>query len=76
MKSISNVLSSIYEVDYVTVPVDKKAKIEMTEEEDIEALIKKLTTEMKQAAKNLEFEKAADLRDQIKDLNNILLQMG
>ncbi|HPD57707.1 MAG TPA: excinuclease ABC subunit UvrB [Smithellaceae bacterium] len=76
VKSISNVLSSIYEVDYVTVPVDKKANIEMTEEEDIEALIKKLTTEMKQAAKNLEFEKAADLRDQIKDLNNILLQMG
>jgi excinuclease ABC subunit B len=76
VKSISNVLSSIYEADYVTVPVDKKAKIEMTEEEDIEALIKKLTTEMKQAAKNLEFEKAADLRDQIKDLNSILLQMG
>lgn len=76
VKSISNVLSSIYEADYMTVPVDKKAKIELTEEEDIEALIKKLTTEMKQAAKNLEFEKAADLRDQIKELNNILLQMG
>ncbi len=76
VKSISNVLSSIYEADYMTVPVDKKAKIELTEEEDIEALIKKLTTQMKQAAKNLEFEKAADLRDQIKELNNIVLQMG
>ncbi|HDQ04792.1 MAG TPA: excinuclease ABC subunit UvrB [Deltaproteobacteria bacterium] len=76
VKSISNVLSSIYEADYMTVPVDKKGKIELTEEEDIEALIKKLTTEMKQAAKNLEFEKAADLRDEIKELNNILLQMG
>ncbi len=76
VKSISNVLSSIYEADYMTVPVDKKAKIELTEEEDIEALIKKLTTQMKQAAKNLEFEKAADLRDQIKELNNILLRMG
>jgi len=75
VKSISNVLSSIYEADYMTVPVDRKAKIELTEEEDIEALIKKLTTEMKQAAKNLEFEKAADLRDQIKELNNILLQI-
>ncbi len=76
VKSISNVLSSIYEADYMTVPVDKNAKIDLTEEEDIEALIKKLTTEMKQAAKNLEFEKAADLRDQIKELNNILLQLG
>jgi excinuclease ABC subunit B len=76
VKSISNVLSSIYEADYMTVPVDKKGKIELTEEEDIEALIKKLTTEMKQAAKNLEFEKAADLRDQIKELSNILLRMS
>ncbi|MBN1474826.1 MAG: excinuclease ABC subunit UvrB [Syntrophaceae bacterium] len=76
VKSISNVLSSIYEADYMTVPVDKKGKIELTEEEDIEALIKKLTTDMKQAAKNLEFEKAADLRDQIKELNNILLKIG
>ena len=31
---------------------------------------------MKQAAKNLEFEKAANLRDEIKELNSILLQMG
>ena len=31
---------------------------------------------MKQAAKNLEFEKAASLRDEIKELNAVLLQMG
>jgi excinuclease UvrABC nuclease subunit len=30
---------------------------------------------MKQAAKNMEFEKAAALRDEIKELNTILLQM-
>jgi excinuclease UvrABC nuclease subunit len=31
---------------------------------------------MKEAAKNLEFEKAAELRDQIKELTSILLEMG
>jgi len=45
-------------------------------EEDLPALIRKLTAEMKQAAKNMEFEKAAELRDEIKELNQILLEMG
>ena len=75
-KSISNVLGSIYEADYVTIPVDDKGKALSVKEEDLPALIKKLTTDMKQAAKNLEFEKAADLRDEIKELNRILLEMG
>jgi len=75
-KSISNVLGSIYEADYVTIPVDDKGRAPSVKEEDLPALIKKLTTEMKQAAKNLEFEKAAGLRDEIKELNRILLEMG
>ena len=33
-------------------------------------LIEKLTEEMREAAKNLEFEKAAYLRDRIKELRN------
>jgi excinuclease ABC subunit B len=75
-KSISNVLGSIYEADYVTVPVDAKGKIIPAKEEDLPELIKSLTAEMKQAAKNMEFEKAAGLRDEIKELNKILLEMG
>ncbi len=75
-KSISNVLGSIYEADYVTIPVDAKGRIIPAREEDLPALIKKRTAEMKQFAKNLEFEKAANLRDEIKELNAILLQMG
>jgi excinuclease UvrABC nuclease subunit len=31
---------------------------------------------MKQAAKNMEFEHAAELRDELKELNKILLEMG
>jgi excinuclease ABC subunit B len=75
-KSISNVLSSIYEADYMTVPIAPKNKIAPVTEEDLPALIAKLTKEMKQAAKNMEFEKAAELRDELKELNKILLEMG
>jgi len=75
-KAISNVLGSIYEADYVTIPVDAKGRAIPAREEDLPALIKKLTADMKQAAKNLEFEKAAGLRDEIKELNTILLEMG
>ncbi|MRR17780.1 MAG: excinuclease ABC subunit UvrB [Deltaproteobacteria bacterium] len=75
-KSISNVLGSIYEADYVTIPVDTRGKAIPDREEDLPALIKKLTADMKQAAKELEFEKAAALRDEIKEMNKILLEMG
>jgi excinuclease ABC subunit B len=75
-KSISNVLGSIYEADYMTVPIDAKGKIIPIKEEDLPALIAKLTKEMKQAAKNMEFEHAAELRDELKELNKILLEMG
>jgi excinuclease ABC subunit B len=75
-KSISNVLGSIYEADYMTVPIDSKGKVIPTREEDLPALIAKLTKEMKQAAKNMEFEHAAELRDELKELNKILLEMG
>jgi excinuclease ABC subunit B len=60
----------------MTVPVDAKGRAIPAREEDLPALIKNLTAEMKQAAKNLEFEKAASLRDEIKELNKILLEMG
>jgi len=75
-KSISNILGSISEADYMTVPVDAKGKFIPAKEEDLPALIKTRTAEMKQAAKDLEFEKAAALRDEIKELNKIMLEMG
>jgi len=75
-KTISNVLGSIYEADYVTVPTGVKERISPLKEEDLPALIAKLTKEMKQAAKNMEFEHAAELRDELKELNKIMLEMG
>jgi len=39
-------------------------------------MIAKLKEEMKRAAKELEFEKAAELRDRIRDLTKLMLEMG
>ncbi len=75
-KSINNILGSVYEADYVTIPSVRESGIPYDEEEELPELIKRLTMEMKTAAKNLEFEKAADLRNRIRELNEIFLEMG
>lgn len=41
-------------------------------EDEVQRMIKEFTAQMKQAAKDLEFERAAQLRDQIKELQAIL----
>jgi excinuclease ABC subunit B len=75
-KGINDILASIYEADYITVPVILKGNEVFASEEELPVMIRKLKEEMKEAAKNLEFEKAAGLRDQIKELTSILLEMG
>jgi len=64
-KSIQDVLASIYERDYYTVPALREGEIEYVPLEEIPALVAQLDKEMRAAAKRLEFEKAADLRDKI-----------
>jgi excinuclease UvrABC helicase subunit UvrB len=69
VKSIEDVLSSIYEKDYYTVPVVREAEpAEYVPRDQIPALIVQLEKEMRAAAKNLEFERAAELRDRIQAL--------
>ncbi len=75
-KSIHDILASVYEADYVTVPVVSEDRKIYVPENELPVMIKKLKEEMKEAAKNLEFEKAAELRDQIKEFTGILLEMG
>jgi len=70
---IKDILGSIYESDYFTVPV---AAEEFAEYELSESSIKKLETEMKEAAKVLDFEKAAQIRDKIKGLKEKMLKVG
>ncbi len=64
-KSIKNILSSIYEADYYTVPLIDEARAEYITPREIPKVVKKLRKEMKEAARELDFERAALLRDQI-----------
>jgi excinuclease ABC subunit B len=70
-KRISDILASIYEADYFTVPKDDEGEIFDVTPEKIPGLIKKLTEEMKIAANKLEYENAARSRDKIKRLRDL-----
>jgi excinuclease ABC subunit B len=67
IKSIDEVLTSVYERDYVTVGAGDEREPFRTHAE-LEAHLAELQRQMKAAAANLEFEKAATLRDRIKQL--------
>ncbi len=73
-KNITDILGSVYEADYATVSVEEKMEAYMSG--DVPAMIKKLKAEMKQAAKDLEFEKAAKIRDEISELSRIETEIG
>jgi excinuclease ABC subunit B len=73
-KQITDVLASIYERDYYTVPaVPEEERMKYVPREEIPALVASLEKQMRQAAKRLEFERAAELRDQIRDLERRML---
>ena len=75
-KSISEVLASVYDADYVTVPLSREVPATYGKEEDLAGLIARLKKEMKAAAAALEFEKAAELRDEIRELSSLLIEFG
>lgn len=72
-RSIEDILASPYEADYVTVSKAEEEKGLYLTREQKEELVKELTEKMKQAARRLEFEEAAALRDRIKVLEKELL---
>ena len=63
VKAIEDVLSSVYERDYVTVPLVKEESETFRTREELDARLADLDREMKEAAANLEFERAATVRD-------------
>jgi len=69
-KNIGELLSSVYEADYVTIPAAAEEEEGYRSIDQIEKDIKSIEKEMRQAAKNLEFEKAAQLRDRLKKLRS------
>jgi excinuclease ABC subunit B len=72
IKNITNILDSIYEADYWTVPAVAEEKIGYVDD----AALEQLEKEMKEAAEKLEFERAAALRDRIKAIRGKMIEMG
>ncbi len=70
---IKDILSSIYESDYFSSSLITE---EIAEYDISEDKIRELEAEMKEAAKRLEFEKAAEIRDKIKLLKSNILKVG
>ena len=73
---IHQLLGSVYEADYLTVQTVSEKEAAYSSEKELPAVIRKLKEEMKAAAKDLEFEKAAALRDRIRDLTKLMVEMG
>jgi excinuclease ABC subunit B len=71
--NIKDILSSIYEADYWTVPAAAEEMAEYGYEEDA---LKKLEAEMKEAARKLDFERAAKIRDKLKELKQKMIEIG
>jgi excinuclease ABC subunit B len=68
IKGIHEKLYEISEADYYNIPVVKEAAEEYLPEDKLAVILKSLQKDMKDAAKRLEFERAAELRDKIKTL--------
>ncbi|MCX7816879.1 MAG: excinuclease ABC subunit UvrB [Syntrophales bacterium] len=75
-KEINSVLTSIFEADYVTVPTVREAAQEYSSVDELPCVIRKLKEEMREASRKLEFERAAALRDRIRELTKILVEFG
>jgi len=72
-KGIPAALYEISEADYYTVPIVAERTEEYLPKGELTAIIKEMEKEMRTAAKNLEFERAAVLRDKIKELKELEL---
>jgi excinuclease ABC subunit B len=66
MKSVDMQLAAIVEADYVTIPTEDTALAEIQNEEQLKAALAQLESQMREAAKKFEFERAATIRDRIR----------
>jgi excinuclease ABC subunit B len=69
-KNIAEVLSSVYEADYVGVPevAEETPADRFRTVDEIEKEVRALEKQMREAARALEFERAAEIRDKLKTL--------
>jgi excinuclease ABC subunit B len=70
VKQIDEVMSSVYERDYSTPPLVADGIERFKTQAELDAYLAQRQQEMRDAARNLDFEKAAAIRDDIKRLRN------
>ena len=70
VKQIDEVMSSVYERDYSTPPLVADGIERFKTQAELDAYLAQRQQEMQDAARNLDFEKAAAIRDDIKRLRN------
>jgi excinuclease ABC subunit B len=70
VRAIDAVMSSVYERDYLTPAATIDGTERFHNQQQLDAYLEKLQAQMKAAAANLDFEKAASLRDDIRRLRN------
>ena len=74
IKPLDPDLVRIYEGDYYELPAVAEEIKEYSSAEELELEIQRLEKEMREAAKDFEFEKAAALRDQVKKLKKTAME--
>ncbi len=72
-KNIHSIFETVYETDYEQFGNVSETVAEYESTDNLDDIIKAMEDEMNQAARELAFEKAAELRDQIKALKKIML---
>jgi excinuclease ABC subunit B len=75
IKPLDPDLVRIYEGDYYEIPAIAEEEIKYSSVEELEGEIQRLEGEMRDAAKEYEFEKAAALRDQVKKLKKTAMEL-
>ncbi|MCB1026011.1 MAG: UvrB/UvrC motif-containing protein, partial [Acidobacteria bacterium] len=75
IKSIEATLVTAYEADYFKVPLDFD-KYEDYSPKQLKEMVAGLESEMREAAKEMKFERAAEIRDKVKYLKERQLQLG
>jgi excinuclease ABC subunit B len=70
VRAIDDVMASVYEADYVTPPAARDERESFRTQAELDAHLARLEADMKAAAANLDFERAAGLRDKLKALRS------
>jgi excinuclease ABC subunit B len=74
-KEVHEGLYEMCEADYYTIPLAAEGEGSYIPREEIPGLIRDLEREMREAAHSLEFERAAELRDRIKELKEMDIEI-